>query len=379
LPRAASEAADTRFGVIAALLLFALAGSVTRYLLYYRVTGDTDLARFVETTCAWDCGWYRGIVTTGYGEPGTPAGANRAFFPLYPAIVWVLRQATGWSPALSGYACSTLFTLVAAWLAQRWFGANRAAWWLFAFSLLVGPFSLLLSILYTEALFVLLSILALNAINRCRWLEAALWIALLSTTRVTGVLMGFALVAGFAVAHARAGGTLTSLLPAALRSPRFLAALLIAPLGMLGYMLYLHIETGDALTFLHVQSTWNRHLQSPLATLLTALTNLWSTDPVMLTDVGAHWATLVGLGLSIVLAHRGRVPEAVFCLAVLIISMSAGSGSMLRFTAGLVPLGMLVCELLASRRTLYLAAYPVSLVLGLLAAMVWYSGSTLLV
>lgn len=52
---------------------------------------------------------------------------------------------------------------------------------------------------------------------------------------------------------------------------------------------------------------------------------------------------------------------------------------MLRFVAGAAPLGMLVCELLASRPHLRLAAYPIIAVLGVLATISWFAGSTLLV
>lgn len=379
LGRTSADASRSGLELAGSLLLLAIAGTLVRYLVFFLLRGDSSPAAFIEAACTWDCGWYRGVILNGYGEPGTRAFANRAFFPLFPALAGGVHRLTGLSPAAAGFLCSTAFTLAAAWVARHWFGANRDAWRLFAFSLFLGPFSLLLATLYTEALFILLSLLALNAINRERWLEAGLWVALLSATRVTGVLMGLALVAGFAAAHWRGGGTLRSLAPAALRTPRLLLSLAIAPLGLLGYMLFLHLEVGDALTFIHAQSSWNRHLQSPLGTLAGALGKLWSSDPSELTDVGAHWALLVGLTLSALLARRGRIAEAVFCTAVIIISMSAGSGSMLRFVAGLAPLGMLVCELLATWRPIYLAAYPASAALGVLATISWFSGSTLLV
>lgn len=364
--------------MLAGLVLLVTLGTISQYAAFVTVTGELSLGRFIDA-CVWDCRWYGGIITDGYGEAGTRAAANRAFFPLYPGIVWALHKLTAWDVDLCGYLCSTGFTITTAWVARSWFGANLDAWRLFAFSLFLGPFSLLLSTLYTESLFVLLSVLALNAINRERWVEAGFWVALLSATRVTGVLMGAAIAAGFVVAHLRTYGALRSLLPAALRRPGLVLALAIAPLGLLAYMAFLHIDAGDALTFLHVQSAWHRQLQSPLTTLQTALGQLWSNDPAQQTAVAAHWALLVGLALTAPLALRGYVAEAVFCGCVLFISMAAGSGSMLRFAAGLAPFGMLLCELLSKRRALYVAAYPVSALLGLVAAISWFSRSTLLV
>jgi hypothetical protein len=362
-----------------ALLALAVAGTLARYLIFLLVTGEGSAAAFIEAACAWDCGWYKGIIADGYGEPGSSLYVNRAFFPLFPALAGGLHQLTGLTIAASGFAASTLFTLAAALVARHWFGANRHAWWLFAFSLFLGPFSVLLATLYTEALFILLSILALNAINRQRWLAAGCWVALLSATRVTGVLMGLAIVAGFVVAHLAAQGSFRTLIPAALRTPRLLLGLLVAPLGLLGYMAFLALDVGDPLAFLHVQSSWNRHLQSPLGTLVAAVSRLWTTDLAEFTDVAAHWALLVGIGLTALLARRGRIPEAAFCGALILISMIAGSGSMLRFVAGAAPLGMLLCELLAGRPGLRFAAYPVIAALGVLGTMSWFAGSTLLV
>lgn len=378
LSRTSSDGNRAGLELAGALLFLAIAGTLVRYLVFFLLRSEDSPLAFIDASCAWDCGWYAGIIIEGYGDPGTTELANRAFFPLFPTLAGGVHRLTGLSPAAAGYLCSTIFTLAAAWVARQWFGANRDAWRLFAFSLFLGPFSLLFATLYTEALFILLSLLALNAINRERWLEAGLWVALLSATRVTGVLMGLAIVAGFAVAHLR-GGTLRSLVPEALRTPRLLLGLAVAPLGLLGYMLFLHIEVGNALTFVHSQSSWGRHLQSPLVTLVGALGKLWSTDLADLTDVGANWALVVGLALSALLARRGRIPEAVFCSGVIVISMSAGSGSMLRFVAGLAPLGMGICELLAGRRPLHLAGYPILALLGLLAAISWFAGSTLLV
>lgn len=364
--------------LLAGLVLLALLGTLSQYTAFVAVTRELGFQQFIDA-CVWDCRWYSDIITDGYGEADTPKVANRAFFPLYPSIIWAVHRLTAWDIDLCGYLCSTGFTIATAWAARAWFGPNLDAWRLFAFSLFLGPFSVLLTTLYTESLFILLSVLALNAINRQCWLEAGLWVALLSATRVTGVLMGAAIIARFVLAHLRTGGTLHSLLPAAVRTPGLIAALAVAPLGPLAYMAYLHVEAGDALTFIHVQSTWGRELQLPLSTLQTALGQLWSTDPARLTAVAAHWALLAGLALTLLLVLRGHIVEAVFCGCVLLISMSAGSGSMLRFVAGLVPFGMLACELLSRRRAVYLAAYPVAATLGFIAAISWFSRSTLLV
>ena len=193
---ASARSQPATLALVAQVTLLAALGFAWRFAIYAIATGSADPGGFVTSMCAFDCAWYRGIIETGYtpftGDWTTPA--NWAFFPLYPLLVWAMKSITFLPTAWAGTLVSTLCTIAAAVAAKPWFRGNDRAWRLFAFCLFLGPAAPIFSILYTEALFGLLTVLTLVALGRGRHLEAGLWAALLSATRVTGVVMAAAII-----------------------------------------------------------------------------------------------------------------------------------------------------------------------------------------
>ena len=358
--------------------LLALAGFALRFVTYVAATGDADPGQFIARMCAFDCAWYAGIVEAGYapatGDWSTPA--NWAFFPLYPLLVWLVKSAAFLPTVLAGAIVSSLCTIAAAIVARPWFRSNDAAWRLFAFCLFLGPASPVYSILYTEALFGLLTVLTLVALGRGRFIEAGAWAALLSATRVTGIVMAVAI--GVLFLHRIV--TSARPLPEAIRDNRgLLLAAAVAPLGLVAYMAFLWLTVGDPLAFLHVQAAWERVFQPPWITLLQGIVELGQPHRVTLEGTAYNVAMLLGLALGGVLLIRGRVAEGAFCIGVMLVSMTAGTGSMVRFAAGLLPLGMLACEILSRWRPTLILAYPAAAAIGTAATWFWLHGQNWLV
>src|SRR5690606_18536658 len=107
---------------------------------------------------------------------------------------WAFSSLTGLPVLPSGFVLSNAFIFAAALCARPLFGAQATAYWLFVVGLLMGPFSFLFSMLYSESLFILLTVLGLVALQRSHYLAAAVAGALLSATRPTGVLFVFAIL-----------------------------------------------------------------------------------------------------------------------------------------------------------------------------------------
>jgi hypothetical protein len=150
---------------------------------------STSLGQLGNTLAApavrWDSIWYLDVAQHGYH-----AARDAAFYPLYPMLV----RAGGWvtgSLVLAGVAISLVATFVALTLmhrlAERELGAGpaRGAVDLLAF----GPVAIFLSAVYTEGLFLALSVGTLYAARRGRWAMAGAVGALAAMTRVTGVLL----------------------------------------------------------------------------------------------------------------------------------------------------------------------------------------------
>ena len=160
-----------------------------------------------------------------------------ASFPGYPAAIDSLAWLPGVSIALAGFAVTVLAGLAAAWglatlglkvTADSRISLIMVAVWAAA------PGSIALSRVHSEALFCALAVWALVALVDRRWLTAGILVMLAGTVRSTAL----ALVAALAVAVAAA------LIEAVRTRQRIgawwrpVAALLLAPLGLLGYWGY---------------------------------------------------------------------------------------------------------------------------------------------
>ncbi len=364
--------------LVAALALFGIA---LRYAVFVWIEGSSGLAAYVEAMCVWDCTWYRTIAEEGYDlAPGVryrTGGANWAFFPLSPLLAGLGARLTGLPVVTIGFLLSNLYATAAVLAARPLFDGNHRAYWLYAAMVLVGPFSFLFSSLHTEALFILLTTLAFVALRKSNYVAAGAAVALLSATRLTGVLLTVAMLIGAVIDHRRAGTSWRELPWRLFGDRRLLLGLALAPVGVIAYMAYLRLHVGDGLGFLHIQRAWGRWLGNPLESLqLLGNTGVWRSAAGM---VHASWAVaaILGLLLSAVLVLRRRVPEAIFCALVIAVSLAGGTTSMVRFVAGLAPLGMVVAELLAAPLFIRVAALGASTTAGVVLTVGWLKASLL--
>lgn len=337
--------------LLALPILFAIGGVALRFCAYLSTATHPSAQGFVDAMCVWDCTWYANIIEHGY-QPypetlnfGGPAGiANWAFFPAYPLLIALLQKLTGGTAAVLGMVASSLLTLGAVLLARPLLCAARRAYLLFAALLLVGPFSFYFSILYSESLFLFATVLAFRQLQRRRYVAAGLAGALLSATRTVGVLFVFALLLA-AIGELRRRPWRD-----AVQRPDILLGLLLAPVGLFAFMAWLYLTTGDALAFAHIQRAWDRELVNPVVALWTALTSpVGQVREAPLLAV----AGLAGLALTALLALRREGPAAMFCALCLVLALTQGVESMVRFVAALAPLGIMLCRLLAARRWLF--------------------------
>jgi Mannosyltransferase (PIG-V) len=205
----------------------------------------------------WDSSWYLGISISGYG--GDPSRA--AFFPLYP----LLARGGGWivgSPLVAGalISCACLVVALAALheLTRLELGEGAARWTVLALAL--SPMSFFFSAVYSESLFLALSVGALLAARRERWWWAGVLGGLAAATRSAGVVL---------------------LVPLALlawrQGPRRSAALALAlvPLGLGAYLGGLALAGHDAFSPFHVQEVWFRAWAGPFGGVRDGAVAAW--------------------------------------------------------------------------------------------------------
>ncbi|CAK7283314.1 conserved membrane hypothetical protein [Streptomyces misionensis JCM 4497] len=252
LPRIARR--GTPEGAVPALALFAavrLTG-ILAVILTNALRGRPLLRTLAHS---WDSRWYLHIAAEGYGHKIwlTSQGAVQtdwAFFPLYPALIRALGTVL---PLTPGQAA-----LLVAWLA-----AGVAAYGVYAVghllygrgvaTALVGlwavmPHAVELTIAYTESLFAALAVWSLYCVLKGRWLWAGALAALAGLARPSGFAVAGAVVlaAGYEVWRRR--GRVTW---------RLWAGAVLAPLGFLGYVLWVGTQVGDLFGgYFTVQSAW---------------------------------------------------------------------------------------------------------------------------
>ena len=193
------------------------------------------LERFVW----WDAFHYLRIVERGYLPPELPC-CDQAFFPGYPFVTWLVRPLTGGDAVLAGLLVTQLSASVAVvllWrLAVRSAGGDERVGRNAVLLLTVTPFGIFLSSVYSEALFLALSLGAWLAGTNRRWWLAGSLAALAAGVRVNGLFLAAALVVMY-LGQLRADGR---------RLPRRDAAALILPGGVVAaYFGFLHARTGS--------------------------------------------------------------------------------------------------------------------------------------
>ncbi|WP_372478124.1 hypothetical protein [Streptomyces barringtoniae] len=204
----------------------------------------------------WDGWWYQQIALHGYDPrlvhvPGatgliTLEGNSAAFFPLYPALMRMVTAVTGLGPYGAGLLVSVLASFAAALgvhaIAER-FGGRRAG--LAAAGLwAVWPGSGVEWAVYSDSLYVALAAWTCHTVITRRWLTAGVLAFAAGLNRPTAV----ALIAGVGIA------ALLSLRRREDDGPRPLCAAALAPLGLIGYLLWVGDRMGDLSGYFRLQS-----------------------------------------------------------------------------------------------------------------------------
>jgi hypothetical protein len=343
---------------VLALMGIVITGVILRYAAYYFETGDLSLTGYVGALCQWDCRLYNDLAYNGYESSAHPdGGANWAFFPLFPIVLSLFHFITGLSFIGSGAVLSQCCIGLAAVFARPLFKDDISGYWIFCTLLIAGPLSFYYSTGLTEALFVMLTVIVLVCLQRGNYLAAGAAASLLSATRVTGVFIVLPIAVQAVIDYRR--GTLTI--------GRALLALLLAPIGLIAFMIYMYVHVGDPLAFAHVQWVWGRSLHSPFFWIEWGLRRGGLGFWLIVTAIGA-------LTMCVVMALRGGLGAAFFCAASLTLALSTGPDSMPRFVAGLVPLTITATQILPGPLPARLAAVAAATALGIYTTMKWLGG-----
>lgn len=344
---------------------------ISRVIMYYQFSlANTlilhDKGTFAATMCKWDCKWYLTIINNGYDtavrtSPKIWKGlANWAFFPLYPNIVGFISKITTLGPVLTGILLNQTFIFIAAVFFYRLLRLNfsdlnsRFGVVLLVFS----PFSVYFASLYTEALFIMLSVVGFYYLRTNREILGGVFGGLLAATRPVGIMFMVPVFFNF-VRH---------------RKPltKMIIVLALASLGLVCYMLFLQYRVGDFLAFQHIQKGWGRkgwdsaHLSS----------QIWS----MVTDYHNSVLFLISFLLSIYMIVKKYYEEAFFNLACILPGVMTGTMmSEGRFCGTLFTLYFGVVVLAEKSWTIKIAILATSVVLYMSYYVYWIGHANFLI
>ncbi|MGA5495652.1 mannosyltransferase family protein [Streptomyces cinereoruber] len=327
-------------------------------------TGEDGLHRLKGR---WDSVWYVRIAEHGYGYETTllngDVHSDLAFFPLLPLLERALSAVLPLDAAGAGLLVSWTAGLVAAWgifkcgahaLGPRT-GVLLAVLWG------VYPTAFVQSMAYTETLFTALAAWSLYAVLRDRWILAGLLCAAAGLTRPTAV----ALIAALGIT-ALAALVRDRRLPA-----RTVAGVLLAPLGWLGYIVYVGVRQDSPTAYFEVQAAWGNSIDGGLA-LARFVAGLPWPAALGLTAALALLAWLVVLCVR----QRQPLPLLVYTIGVVLVSLVGAAYFGSRPRLMMPAFGLLLPPAAALARLRPRAAAPV--LAGLALASAAYGAFTLL-
>jgi hypothetical protein len=190
-------------GVLLALGIVALLRLAQLVLVSWMSKGGTVTSHLL----IWDGGWFINVATEGYPEgytydsTGTRVGNGFAFFPLFPGLIRGLNL-LGVQPDAASLAVATISGLVAG-VGIYLLGAvlwDREVGFVLAVLVCAQPMSVVLTMGYTEPLFLALVALTLLAAHRRVWWAAGLAGVAASLTRPTGMAVALALAVAVVLA-----------------------------------------------------------------------------------------------------------------------------------------------------------------------------------
>jgi Gpi18-like mannosyltransferase len=263
---------------------------------------------------------YHQIAVGGYGNP-----SDRAFFPGFPLIWRVAAMLTREYP-VTGILISNACFLGALWVLYLLcleIGCTSGAAERAVFYACFYPVSHFFSLPFTESLFSLLTIGTVYLAVREKWALAGFVGIGATATRLVGLML-IPTLALLWWQHRR------RLSPAIV----FTA---VPVLGFAGFCAYLYVTTGDALGFLHAQSSYGhsmqwggallRYIRSPRNFIFTP----WHFYPL-------HFASIIVAGVAtIALIWHRKFPLALYLLGCVAIPLCVDLATMTRFVMGSFP------------------------------------------
>jgi len=248
--RAAAAAYRARFAIAVYLSSRAL------LLLVALVNGALRHHSFSHELAQWDGLWYREVADHGYPNHVVHVQSTLGFFPLYPALMWLVSHAlvipVAHSQILSATLAGVLVSGVGGLVATVLVGRLAVSWWgeraerpaILIFCLFPG--SVVFSMVYAEGLMIPLAAGCILALQRRRWVLAGVLAGLATATEPEALVLILVCAVSAALELRRRGLRDSS-------AWRSLLAPALSAIGAGAFAAFLWIWTGSPFAYLIAQ------------------------------------------------------------------------------------------------------------------------------
>lgn len=215
----------------------------------------TDLDYWIRWA-NWDGGHFRGIAENGY------LPEQSVFFPLYPMLIKFLmffNIPSFWG----GLIISNIATILSLFFLYKLAGKKAV------FALLIFPTSFFLGAVYSESLFLAVTLASFYFAQKKAWGLSSIFVSLSIATRLVGLATILAILAEYLLTNKKI-------------FTRKLFYIFSALLPFWFYIIYLKFKFNNSLIFLTSEGNWNRALTYPWV----ALQNIFSSTELLFFAVG---------------------------------------------------------------------------------------------
>ena len=268
----------------------------------------------------WSFGNFDGVHYIRIAQDGYAYQFTQAFFPFYPILIKLVSYLTFGNFLISALLISNLAFLAGLLIFYKLVKKNygqKTAFWSCLF-LLAFPASYYFGAVYTEGIFFLMIVATFYLLEEKKILLASIIGTFASATRLVGVFLAPALIKKM---------NFKSLIP-----------LLVVPIGLILYMIYLKIEFNNPLYFLTAQSVWGQERSTGGIVLLPQV--FWRYIKIMMTTNGLPFfnamfeliATILAIVTLIVASGKIKKEWLIFSwLAILTPTLTGTLASMPRY------------------------------------------------
>jgi hypothetical protein len=275
----------------------------------------------------WDASWYLVIAHYGYRpDLGVFTASRTAFFPLYPLGLRGIA-ALGVAPVLAGVVLSCAALALALYgihrltvlelASARPLDTARLAVLLSAFA----PMAFFFSAVYSESLYLMLSVGLFWSARNGRWMHVGVLGALAAATRSTGLVLALPALMIYLYGPREDRPADFARASAQRLRPRYRVRgdalwLALLPLGVVLYGAFLALGGGDPLAPLHAQDVWGRHFAGPYLGIWDGVVAAFEGARQLLSLQSAHVYFPAAPGSPFVSAEHNLLLLAFLLLAV---------------------------------------------------------------